>query len=527
MTTTRLRPLRPALLILLCLSLLTSGLVPAGAQTAPPPGDSKNMTFIRNLGGMSGITSINVMGYGSREVLVAVGRFGVKTFDLADPANPVELDHLLSDELRLPGDRPPPNAGTNTFWQSESTNVDQQRKLIFLSRDPRAYGGNQTSPDHPSGVYIVDARDPRNLELVLFHEIPAGHTSTCINDCQYLWTGGPALRDDMPREWGGRPIWVTDVRNPRAPVTFPEPIDIGRNQGVTDYAHDVQVDNAGVAWVSGRGAVRGYWTRGRHWDPVERRHRIATAWDPVPYAGGGGPDAWRATGPAVMHNSERPVDGLPGERRGIGQRDSERPERPWAADGADHDAHGFAAGELLYATHEDFNGPCAQRGRFYIASLRGSEDGQAWRATPEDPYRLDIVSSWHPADDPREGFDASTNNCSGHYFRMKDGLVYMSWYGQGLRVLDVRDPRNPMQVAYFRPTGTSSYTPMLHRGLVYVADSARGIDILRLDQPAALQVRATGRQVSAPPLSAAANRAATAGYEPDPVMGWSCRIPTD
>jgi hypothetical protein len=515
----RARSPRPLLLVLLCLSLLTTGLVPAVAETTPPPGDIKNLEFIRNLDGMNGITSINVLSYGSGDVLVAVGRFGVKTFDLSDPTAPVELDHLPSDELRLPND---PTPG-GTFWQSESTNVDQRRKLIFLSRDPRAYGGNQSNPDHPSGVYIVNARDPRNLELVLFHEIPAGHTSTCINDCQYLWTGGPALRDDMPQEWGGRPIWVTDIRDFRNPSTYPEPIDIGRNQGITDYAHDVQVDNAGVAWVSGRGAVRGYWTQGRHWDPVQQRHRVARAWDPIPYAGGGGPEAWSATGPAVMHNSERPVDGLPGERRGIGQRDSERPHRPWLRDGGSHPD--VTPGDLLYATHEDFNGPCAERGRFYIVSLAGSYDGESWRATQEDPFRLEVVSSWHPADPGQEAFLEGTNNCSGHYFRMLDGLVYMSWYGQGTRVLDVRDPYNPTQVAYFRPDRGNSYTPMLYGGLVYVADSARGIDILRL-QDDALEVSSRGEQVLAPPLSRAADEASTAGYAPDPVMGWSCRIPT-
>ncbi|HUG89153.1 MAG TPA: hypothetical protein VMP42_10380 [Actinomycetota bacterium] len=56
----------------------------------------------------------------------------------------------------------------------------------------------------------------------------------------------------------------------------------------------------------------------------------------------------------------------------------------------------------------------------------------------------------------------------------------MSWYGQGTRVLDITNPYEPIQVAYFRPNGTSSYAPLLYGGLVYVADSGRGIDILRL-----------------------------------------------
>lgn len=505
--------IRKALLPFIALSLAGASPI-ATAQEPPPAGAIENFEFIRNLGGTANITSVNVLSYGSGDVLVAVGRFGVRTFDLADPESPQALDHLTSEALRLPSD----TAGT--FWQSESTNVDQRRKLIFLSRDPRAYNGPQSSG--VSGVYIIDAEDPSDLGLIRFHPIPAGHTSTCINGCQFLWTGGPAPDVNMPADWAGRPIFVTDVRDPENPFTYPDPVDTGRNDGVTDYAHDVQVDNEGIAWVSGRGGVRGYWTKGRHWDPLLEDHRVARAWDPIPYAGGGGPVAWKATGPAVVHNSERPVDGMPGERNGIGLKDSEHPDRPWASDGSDYEAYGFEPGELLYATHEDFNGSCPERGRFYIVSLRGSYDGQGWRSTPEDRFELEVLSSWHPWE--QEGYDPATTNCSGHYFRMKDGLVYMSWYGQGTRVLDITNPYEPVQVAYFRPDGTSSYTPLLYEGLVYVADSGRGIDILRLQQDEAAAAADAGGVV-APPLPALTANLADVGYAPDPIMGWSCRVP--
>ena len=60
---------------------------------------------------------------------------------------------------------------------------------------------------------------------------------------------------------------------------------------MTAYSHDVQVDDAGIAWVSGDGGTRGYWTNGRHFDPLEGRTRRATALDPIPYGGGGLPAA--------------------------------------------------------------------------------------------------------------------------------------------------------------------------------------------------------------------------------------------
>ena len=69
----------------------------------------------------------------------------------------------------------------------------------------------------------------------------------------------------------GRPIWVTDLRNPAKPEVSDQPIDLWRNDGYTDYSHDVDEDERGIAWVAGRGGIRGYATSGRHRDPYQNR----------------------------------------------------------------------------------------------------------------------------------------------------------------------------------------------------------------------------------------------------------------
>lgn len=79
---------------------------------------------------------------------------------------------------------------------------------------------------------------------------------------------------------------------------------------MTAYSHDVDVDGAGVAWVSGAGGIRGFHTRGWHYDWTQKRWRTATAVDPVPYAGGGiGDDAVDEvdTPGGFMHNAFRPA----------------------------------------------------------------------------------------------------------------------------------------------------------------------------------------------------------------------------
>lgn len=491
------RRLVPVLAMALCLPLL--GLVgPASATPAtpataatPPAGDLANVEYVNNLPEAKEATAINFLRYGRREIMVVTGRFGLQSYDLANPAAPRLLDSVGNDVLALPTDPP----GT-TFWQNEDMNVDQRRKLVYLARDPRAYGG--TTATGTSGVYIVDAKDPADLKLITFHELPAGHTSTCINDCRYLWTGGPAKAATQPAEWGGRPIWVTDVRDPANPVTHPEPIDTGRNDGKTDYSHDVQVDDVGVAWVSGRGGVRGYWTSGRRYDPLQGRTRLATATNPVPYAGGGIEES--AADSRFMHNTERPTGPT-------------------------------GSGQLIYSTEEDFQADCASDGQFVISSLEGSYGGEAWRSTPEQPFRLRTVGTWGVAD--KEGSDPEETSCSAHYFQIKDGLVAYSWYGQGTRFLDVTDPTNPIQVAYYRPDETASWATYFYKDYIYVADHVRGVDIIKLTD-AMDDARADRDEVLAPAESgsggsgAPASGGATAvkGYVADEAFGWACRLPT-
>jgi hypothetical protein len=408
----------------------------AHAAAAPKAAAStdaiKGVKHLANLPEAQGAISVSFLQYGRRDVLFVTGRFGLKSYDItADPAKP-----KLIGELNMPG-----------MWQTENTELDPKRKLIFLARDPRAFGGNVLTGE--SGVYIVDISRPERLEMIKYFQVPAGHTTSCINDCDYLWTGGPATAANQPPEWGGRPIWVTDVRDPRNPKVFPNPIDLYRNDGKTDYSHDVQVDEQGIAWVSGRGGVRGYHTSGVHRDPLTGKARRATALNPIPYAGGGISELTAAS--RFMHNAARPV----GRDRGR-----------WGRD------------DLIFVTEESFTPGCATDGVLVIASIRGSYNGQAWRSTPETPFRLDTVGSFSVAG--QEGSDPALEKCSAHYFDLKGDIIAQSFFDQGTRFIDVSDPTNPRQIAYFRPAVTASWQPVFHRGLVYVADDFRGVDILEL-----------------------------------------------
>ncbi len=383
--------------------------------------------------------------------------------------------------------------------------VDQDRKLVLISRDPRSYAGTVTnSPGDPNGalnvagVYIVDASDPEALRLLAFQELPTGHTTTCINGCRWLWTGGPASTDKQkqpPLNWEfGRPIIVTDLSDPRRPRAYPQqPVDLFRRDGHTAYSHDVQVDDAGVAWVSGDGGTRGYWTDGRHYDPLKRRDRNATPLDPVPYAGGGLPAS-------VVEDAGRR---LRAQRRAADRPQRAARRRPLQARRAPADHRGG----LRPAPRTT----ARKTGMFSIASLKGSYNGEAWRSTTEKPVPArrssapGTRSTRKARGPPKNPWPPLEDFCSAHYFDVEGSLVSYAWYGEGTRFLDISDPANPRQIAYWRPDDTLVWASYMHKGYVYNADHTRGIEILKLTA-GAKAARAAKREVVAPPMSAKQRR---------------------
>jgi hypothetical protein len=489
-------------------------LMPAVANAAPPPGAaiSDNLKHVARVAGAAGITEGKFDYVRGTKVLVITGRFGFKTYDVSDPEDPELLDEFLPEGIDPVGSATSPLGG---YWQNEDMELDTRRKLIIGALDPRHNDADPTAtgcphpdsqavrdPDCSSGFYVISYADPANMRQVGdFVSLPAGHTSSCIQDCRFIWTGGPARRADQ--DWlgpiieptaitlqnrligDGRPVWVTDLRDAANPVVSDEPVDLWRNDGYTDYSHDVDEDERGIAWVAGRGGIRGYATSGRHRDPYQNRVRRATPFDPILVAGGGlqwdvpparqGDDGV-AQATDFMHNSGRPTDG------------SVR-------------APGVKKGNVLIGTEEDFTTPCEQSGRIVAVDLTDSWGGEpAQNSTRANPYRMKALSSFHPFLDTPETANPSLG-CSAHYFEIRRSTLAAGWYGQGLRLVDVSDASDMRQIGYYRVTGTDADNPSSNswdvawyddrkpkgrghgrdrRDYVYLFDMARGVEVLRL-----------------------------------------------
>jgi hypothetical protein len=445
-------------------ALGVSALVAVGTAGAAPPAAaaaSQNVEWLAHVPTPSAVSGVAFLRYPSAsnpDVMFGDGPFGLRAWSLADPAHPTLIGELPASALALPGDDV-----SRGFWEGEHLQVDQNRKLIFLSRDPRAFAPHTIAQEQvgTAGIDIVDAHNPRQLRLISFQPEGGGHTIQCIDSCRYIWAGGPfhSASGPFPPDWNGVPVWVTNTTNPRHPFTYPTPVDLNRNDGVTDYVHDTDVDALGIAWTSGNGGVRGYWTSGTHLDPVTGDVRQATPFDPVPYAGG------------KIISPNNPDD--------IFDHNSWHPLRPIG---------GFPPGDLLFVTDEDFNATCESSGHMLVVSLAGSFEGEGWRSTPQNPFRLTVVGQYSPGGQP--GFvPAADNDCSAHWLEPLPGvgdgnIIVEAFYGQGTRFIDVSDPRNPVQVGYFVPDGSEAATPGVHDGLVYAAQYSTGIDVVRFTPPA-------------------------------------------
>jgi hypothetical protein len=72
--------------------------------------------------------------------------------------------------------------------------------------------------------------------------------------------------------------------------------------------------------------------------------------------------------------------------------------------------------------------------------------------------------------------------CTAHNFTVIPGhdKLVTSWYAGGLMGVDFSDPSAPSEFAHFIAEGTSTWDAQWYRGNVYVGDTARGLDILKI-----------------------------------------------
>ena len=126
---------RILLVVLACAAL---AMVPAAAVAAePPPGAaiSDSLEYVKQVPSSNMIVEGKFDRVRGDKVLVTTGRYGFRTYDVSDPADPQLLDSF----------QPPGILGENGYWQDEDMELDTRRKLIIGALDPRHDDVDQTS----------------------------------------------------------------------------------------------------------------------------------------------------------------------------------------------------------------------------------------------------------------------------------------------------------------------------------------------------------------------------------------------
>lgn len=404
------------------------------AGVSVPVLSSPNVRLVTNVPTSTAISGCHMK---SAPLFVVSGVDAVTVLDTTDPLKPKvvgALDNLVfENEAVSCGERTV--AGKTTRFVLVG---------IDLTQSSPTSGIEHVRPVQYDEFLVVDVTDPTAPRIRSRADAGSStHTIACVRDtaCDYAYTAGGSVMDLRDLD---RPLVVRHVDSPADDYNP----GFGGNAG-----HKWNFDNAGYGIHTGSGGTAVYDVR----DPANPK--LVADTDPSGTAAG-----WNDF---IHHNADRPnADAF--------------------VAGA---APSILLGNVLLVTEEDYmNTDCATAGSFqtwHVTALDGSADS----IKPLD--RINPVGTLEGVTGPQMGF------CSAHWFDYhQGGLVAQGFYEGGLRLLDVRNPRDIKQYGYFA-SGLSEvwdaywYPVRNSKGvatgqktnIVYTADTVRGVDVLTVTMP--------------------------------------------
>jgi hypothetical protein len=423
-----------------------SGLVPgvrAGGVGAPiPVVTSPNVSLVGALPETSAI-SLEFARTGPYAYVSSLDTISV--LDITDPRAPKVTGTLV-----------------NAMFENEAMTYGERRTRKGIERFVIAgIDLYQASPDDPENVNvlgneiaIVDVTDPTHPFIRSRATTSTStHTVQCLDqrDCRTAYTAGGGKQ-------GFSILDLTDLDAPKELRTAASPAT-DANPDIGSAGHYWDFDGV-YGWHTGSGGTAAFDVSDPH--------------DPVPVGTTG--EAGRTTplNDFIHHNSMRP---------------NAKAFRPGAAPA-------LRNGNVLLVTEEDY----ANSGEELVCANSGSF--QTWHVQDlgEDvgPGTITPLDSTNAPEEFGGGLSTPAGAfCSAHWFDVhQDGFVAQGWYQQGLRILDVRDPRNIDQYGY-ATTGASEvwdayWVPARNKkgvvqdektNLVYTVDAVQGVQVWQVDLP--------------------------------------------
>lgn len=355
----------------------------------------------------------------------------------------------------------------------ENEDVDLCGDTLLITHD-------RADEDLGAILYVIDVGDPAAPALAATLPLGArldgrgaGHIASFVTtDCRQVWVDG------------GDEVDVVDLTDPSNPVFVGEFVSKAAGSEAFEITHDTELDAKGVAWSVGGGGAAGYL-------PNTTTPTSPTLVSSTNALGVNPSEGWNDF---ILHNSQR-------------------------------------RGDTLLVTEEDYvdtdaephPGSCNGQGRFETWRIRPGEGAMA----PLDSWQTEL-NGFLAGGDADDSKAPVTANCSSHWFDERRGIAAVGWYEQGVRLLDVHNPKDIRQVGYYLPVNGSTWAAYWAPNaddIVYTTDVYRGVDVLR--------VTGAGRK---PPEEMPTREApilpewfgqtqGVRGFTPSEAFSWACAVP--
>lgn len=335
----------------------------------------------------------------------------------------------------------------------------------------------------PSGTTIVDISDPRNPREVAHIPVPPGwHSHKVRVQNGLMIINHERFGQDGPADFGGG-IAIYDVSDP----TKPEPISkwLTGGKGVHRYDFDGR-----YAYISptAEGFIGNFVMILDLIDP-KNPVEVGRWWIPGQNVGAGEEYPWENYVPPRCHHPLRMGDLLFVSywHHGMFILDISDMSEPRAI------AHVNTSPSFPHPTHTCLPIPQKLKGRDVmvvadedVAKLRPHAPSFAWVYDITDITNPLSISTFQvPGLDPDGAPQPPMTGCHQPSERFVGSVIPFAWFAQGLRLVDFADPFAPKEVGHFIPDAaegaeraSSNDVTIDDRGLIYLIDRVRGVDII-------------------------------------------------
>ncbi len=418
---------------------------------AVPPLMSNNMKLLGTFPELAGISGDYAI---STKHFYLSTTNGITVLDISNPAQPV-----------------PKGKYVNNYFENEAMNYGERRtdrkvtdQFVLIGVDLQSVDPLDPAHTNIGGgeLIVVDVTNPDNPHKRSRIDVSTStHTVSCVREiqCRYAYTAGSKsgfsiidLRDlDNPKEVDSDPT-TPDVIDPfESPASGPNAV-FTRGAG-----HKWNFDRGAIGFHTGSGGTAAFDVS----NPADPQLLTTTG-----AAGRGEVERYKGWNNFIHHNSWHP------------HHNKFRPNAPAA----------LKNGNVLLITEEDYEQTdCAKAGSFQTWKIDGF--GRPSAIDPLDKVELADLGG------PTEFVLPQGAFCSAHWFDYhQSGIVAVGYYGGGVRLLDVRDPKDIKPYgyavggetwdAYWLPQRRANGTAELPRtNILYQVDLINGLTVYRVDLP--------------------------------------------